>query len=242
MKRKAYLQSFNDDWFDDFIFIAKPWLERRGFKIVRFDDSKNPIESFVVTTDDIVIGSVEATQSAFNVIGVEIPKYIGYPESMNSFYGRKIEVTTVGNVRNCECPIFIKPKNDVKLFTGEVISNDGYRDLFLSNLSDDLEIYTSPVIDIISEYRCSVNHGKLLGIKHYIGDFTVFPDVSVINDMIECYDGDEKSYALDVGITAEGETILVEINDYWAIGSYGLDGRTYTKCLIDRWYQITCNF
>jgi hypothetical protein len=56
------------------------------------------------------------------------------------------------------------------------------------------------------------------------------------------YDESPVSYTLDVGLIQVGkglyETILIEINDFWAIGGYGLDGRTYVRMLIDRFQQI----
>lgn len=46
------------------------------------------------------------------------------------------------------------------------------------------------------------------------------------------------SYALDVAVTGSGMTILVELNDFWAIGGYGLDGRTYVRMLVDRSQEV----
>jgi hypothetical protein len=99
------------------------------------------------------------------------------------------------------------------------------------------------VVNIVSEYRCFVHKNELVGIKHYSGDFNKFPDIFTIECMIQkYYDESPVSYTLDVGLIQVGkglyETILIEINDFWAIGGYGLDGRTYVRMLIDRFQQI----
>ena len=65
--------------------------------------------------------------------------------------------------------------------------------------------------------------------------------------MIETYKDEAPiSYTLDVGIIEKDknevlsfeQTVLIEINDFWAIGGYGLDGKTYVRMLIDRFQEI----
>ena len=46
------------------------------------------------------------------------------------------------------------------------------------------------------------------------------------------------SYSLDVGVDDQGDTLLVEVNDCYALGNYGLDATTYTNMLYDRWKEI----
>ena len=44
--------------------------------------------------------------------------------------------------------------------------------------------------------------------------------------------------AIDIGVTASKETILVECNDAYALGSYGLTDFKYAKFISARWSQI----
>ena len=44
--------------------------------------------------------------------------------------------------------------------------------------------------------------------------------------------------AIDIGVTAAQETILVECNDAYALGSYGLTDFNYAKFISARWSQI----
>jgi len=46
------------------------------------------------------------------------------------------------------------------------------------------------------------------------------------------------AYSIDVGILESGETILVECNDGFALGNYGVPARRYAEMHRDRWYQM----
>lgn len=264
---RAFLQKCGNEWFDDFVYSARQPLLDRGFTIVPFNDSnlQDLIDCETFDKNDIMVGSVEATKTFWNAIGTQVPKYIGYPECLNEFYGRTIKRSRFGKITVNDLPIFIKPIYDVKLFTGFVLEKNTTLQnigMYYSNVNPNTAVFISEPIDINSEYRCFVHKGELVGIKHYSGDFTKFPDVNVIKDMISVYDNPPISYTLDVGVVIENKeeqyfhqldetctvgrkrviinqkTILIEINDFWAIGGYGLDGKTYIRMLIDRFQEI----
>jgi len=44
---------------------------------------------------------------------------------------------------------------------------------------------------------------------------------------------------LDIGIDEKGTNYLIEINDGWAIGNYGLNPVDYFSFVKTRWLQIT---
>jgi hypothetical protein len=44
---------------------------------------------------------------------------------------------------------------------------------------------------------------------------------------------------MDFGVLEDGSTVLVECNDGWSIGNYGLCHLKYYQMLKDRWLQIT---
>ena len=53
--------------------------------------------------------------------------------------------------------------------------------------------------------------------------------------------------AVDFGLTKDGRTLLIEVNDGYALGSYGLFYIDYAKLISARWAQIMgfedeCNF
>lgn len=244
---RAFLQKHGNEWFDDFVYSARQPLLDRGFTITPFNDFElqDLIDCEVFDKNDIIVGSVESTKVFWNAVGIQTPKYIGYPECLNEFYGRTIKRTRFGKITANDLPIFIKPIYDVKLFTGFVLEksttlhNIG---MYYSNINPNTAVYTSEVIDIVSEYRVFVHKNQIVGIKHYSGDFLTFPKHSSIYKMIDSYKDEAPiSYTLDVGIVTNidsEKTIIIEINDFWAIGGYGLDGKTYCRMLIDRFQEI----
>lgn len=54
-------------------------------------------------------------------------------------------------------------------------------------------------------------------------------------------------YAIDFGVTVDGQTILIEVNNTCSIGSYGLYCVDYAKLISARWLELMdtedlCNF
>ena len=57
---------------------------------------------------------------------------------------------------------------------------------------------------------------------------------STIEKMVSCFCSAPAGYSLDVGVTESGETALVEVNDGFSLGTYGLDPIEYAKLLSAR--------
>lgn len=65
--------------------------------------------------------------------------------------------------------------------------------------------------------------------------------MNFVETVIQSFENSEEStdgYGIDFGILKNGETSLVEWNDGFALGSYGLDKNIYTDLLLSRWKQI----
>ena len=43
---------------------------------------------------------------------------------------------------------------------------------------------------------------------------------------------------MDWGVTSQGDTQLVEVNDGFALGNYGLSGGVYTAMIEARWREL----
>jgi hypothetical protein len=245
-KNYAYLEKIGGEWLDDFVYISKEPLKRLGFEIRAFDgdDWENTLTCYPLDIKtDIIIGSVQSTTIFYTACGIETPKYLGYPEELKLYLNRELRDGKFGNLFQGypNFPYFIKPKNDVKLFTGEVITEIGQLQWIkeYTDITDDTEVYISAVLPkIVSEYRCFVHEDKLVGIQYYLGDFKIFPSVHVIEDMIASYKSSNCAYTLDVGVMEHGSTVLIEVNDMWAIGSYGMDAKTYALMCVRRMREI----
>ena len=242
-KNKAYLEKSGGEWLDDFVYISRVHLESLGFEIIPFDgdDIENTLTCYPLDiTKDVIIGSVESTNEFFKGCGIEMPKYLGYPDELTGYLWRKIINVKMIDLNYVEPPYFIKPAHGVKLFTGELITKQAQLKFLYDyyEISDETAILMSQPINIISEYRCFVHEGELKGIQYYLGDYKLYPDIRVVESMISDYTSSNCAYTLDVGVTDDGKTILVEVNDMWAIGSYGMDARTYTLMCVRRMREI----
>ncbi len=235
-----YFNRIGDEFVSLDVYIAYlGFLRKKEHNLLFFED----INEVPANKKSMIIGFIDDTVKFFEKLEIEIPKPLNIPDSLNSdFYlYRKIEIKTLEEFYkdwNGECKIFIKPYDKVKLFAGGVISNASSKEFFKEYPSD-TKVMVSEYIDMSSEYRCFVNRGKLVGIKHYNSDFTLFPDMNFISDAILNYSKAPISYSLDFAVSNNGKTILIEANDGWSLGCYGLDAETYSRFLMDRWIEIT---
>lgn len=249
---KVYIQQENGSFQDDWLYYAYMGFKEKGIKIQFFecgDGEKLPI-GIIPYKKHMIVGWIQYTMLYFNAIQnskekynkdplYEIPKPLNVPDSIKKYAMRNFNVVTMGDFKkDTTLPIFVKPYDKLKLFTGGVITKSDSRRFFYHDVSDDTLVMTSDVLDIITEYRCFVNNGKLVGIKHYNGDFDKFIDVDVVRNAINDYIEQPIAYTIDFGLTSDNKTVLIECNDAWSICNYGLDSETYVNMLMNRWIEI----
>lgn len=230
-----YIQKFGRDFVDDWAYTAYEGFKKRDeHKIFFFEDIED------VPKDAMVVGFIEDTRKFFEIIGFKEPRPLGIPEELKEYIGRKIEIKTLGEFKNdTQLPIFVKPYDKLKTFPSGVIKNASSRKMLFNEYPDEAMVMTSEVLNMESEYRGFVRRGKLIGLKHYHGDFKLFPDVSVIEEAILKYKSAPISYTIDWAVTDDNKTVLIECNDGWSVGCYGLDPELYAGFLMDRWMEIT---
>ena len=132
----------------------------------------------------------------------------------------------------------LKPFSDIKAFTGTIVKDKFDAEIVLQDYKGDLMVQTA-MMDMNHEWRVYVNRRKIVGCKHYSGPHTVFPDSDFIRRTVEfaLTKLDNVSFTLDFAVV-EGVTLLIEPNDGWAIGNYGLEPDTYLRFCEDRWKQM----
>lgn len=108
-------------------------------------------------------------------------------------------------------PLFLKSNTKYKSFT-DVAQN-------LENVPEDTYL-VSEVVEIHSEWRSFVYGGKLVGLQNYAGDFTVFPCIETLKEMIDSYDDAPPAYTLDVAVNESG-SFLIEVHPFISCGLYG---------------------
>jgi hypothetical protein len=94
-------------------------------------------------------------------------------------------------------------------------------------------------VEFVAEWRYFVHKQQIVGVGHYAGDVFRHPDATVVRAAIDAYQAEAPiAYGIDFGVTADGRTWLVEVNDAFALGCYGLGAVEYAAMLEDRWQQV----
>lgn len=203
-------------------------------------------EETIGRDSDCLIGSVEWCSNYLKFYNYPVPSAIDLFQ-FQPFLQRQVKAMFVAEFLNkagkeIPFPIFIKPHYNIKLFTGTQVLNLFDAELVLKDIPWDTLLSVQEVIDPIqSEWRVYVNRRRILACKHYKGDSLVFPDSRVIKECVyqSLKSVENISFTLDFGVDKDGVTFLIEPNDGWAIGNYGLEPVDYLNFCIDRWKQIT---
>jgi hypothetical protein len=190
-----------------------------------------------------VIGSVESIQLLFAKKKKELPKPLNVPDELLEFAGRSIERLRLEDallrMETDHRPQFIKPADSCKLFDGGVVATPAHVAFLFAGVDANTPVLISPEINIVSEYRIYVNRDRAIAsMRHYNGDPFVRPSKLFIKKMIDSYTQAPRCYSLDVGITASGKTVVVECNDFWALGTYGMDPIAYSRMSAQRWHEM----
>lgn len=197
--------------------------------------SYNELKESKIDPNSIYVGSIEFMKLVFFKLNVSCPSPLNIPKELYEFCDRKI---WHGYKSDIKIPCFIKPADDLKLFTGFLLEKDLDLKLYYPEIKDDTKLMFSEPKNFISEYRGFVYKHQLVSIKHYQGDFKKFPNLSLVERMISYnYLNSPVAYTIDFGVTNEGKTILVELNDFWSCGLYGFDDKLLNM-LADRFRQI----
>lgn len=230
MKPKLYYRvDENNIPFDNFCSDACIGANEAGIETTSFSDIKQvPFDPY-----HIVVTSVE-----------ESLKWLGEKlEAIDDFWAekfkkRKTEITTINKIKNYPC--FIKPAFEIKAFTGIIVEDEKEANLFTQNYKKQVSV--QEVVEIESEYRLYYTYTRgVVGIKHYLGNPFLCLDEDFVNQVVNAAKKElkENSFTLDFGINNRGETFLIEINDGWAVGNYGLHPNLYYSFIKNRWLQMT---
>lgn len=191
-----------------------------------------------------VFGDMDCTHGAMRQLGIPVPEPDDYPDVLTPYLHRKVWLDTLGRLRSHidegGAAVFAKPASRRKIFTGRVFSN--HSDFYhTGGTSRHERIWCSEPVAWRSEYRVYVNGTEIVAVDHYDGDAGIALDLAVVRRAIADYSaspGAPIAYGIDFGVLATGETALVEANDGFALGAYGIDGAAYTEVMLARWRQL----
>lgn len=232
---KVYIQTGRDGLpYNTNAYAAWQGFGQMGFE-TGFFDAPEALSDIPLT--DMVVGGVGRVKGFLESRGIAVAD-IDYPECLKVYYGRKIWETTTGEFlkERITAPVFVKPKLG-KRFNGFVCRGESDVVGRLNPREDEL-LYCSEVVELRAEWRCFVRYGKILDIRRYAGELGLIYDLNRVREMTEAYEGAPAAYALDIGLNGDGQTVIVEVNDGYSLGCYGLDPLLYAKLLAARWAEL----
>lgn len=192
---------------------------------------------------DVCVGGVNDCRLALNRLGVTDYDIPCYPKELDIFLGRKIETASLQEVISAlphfsnTGHMFVKPVRP-KRFSA-FITNDENALNMLYDVDPGEEVYVSELISFSSEWRVYVKEGKIVRICNYAGHPCILPNTNIIGFMVKYFKG-PCCYAIDVGVQGD-TTYLVEVNDCYSLGNYGLFPTEYAEMLMLRWKELTSN-
>lgn len=211
----------------------------RGAEVRLF--SAETFDALALGRDDIVVGGIGFARRGMARIGIAPPALPSVPDPLKPFAGRRFWTAPLADVRRAVdrgAALFIKPRpEDLKTFNGQAISR--FADLLqTAHLPDDLEVDCADLTPFRSEYRAFMLHGAIVGLRPYSGDPLLFPDADAVRAAAAAWRDAPAGYALDVGVVEDGRTLVVEVNDGYAVGAYGLPTTLYAQVIEARWEEL----
>jgi hypothetical protein len=191
-----------------------------------------------------VTGWIADVHAGLRALGKPIPAPLDYPDRLSGWLKRDVWRSTIGAVRqwtaNPNGSCFVKPAANQKLFTGMVWKGDDVNRAYTAECPEDTEVWCSDILDFHAEYRTFILDGEILDCRRYKGDWGLAPDRVFVEQMVEAFKPDApRAYTLDVGVLEDRSCALIEVNDGFSFGHYGLDSDLYARMLSARWHEMT---
>ena len=245
MDRIAYIQS--DD--SGSPYSVNGAVAARGFAVLGYDVRyflPADLAQTPLTPETVVVGGMGTVRAALEQIGIQPPSHASAPPVLQPYLGRKSWRTTFRDVREAGLfPVFLKPYEEAKVFTGRVVSGTSDLQRMLQPqqgfpmLTEDFPLLAQDPVCFLSEWRVFVVRGEVVGVSHYAGDALAFPAPGTIRIALGAYQGAPAGYSADFGVTDDGRTLLVETNDGYSLGHRGLVANLYADLLRSRWEEMT---
>lgn len=171
----------------------------------------------------IPIGTVEFVSTYFKTFFNReiLPKNIPNELLRKEFTGRHIINGTERDIKDLK---FVKSNTKIKDFTE------------ICKKAPKGNYQISEIIDIKSEWRVFVFNKTIVGVKNYVGDYFCIPNKSLVYDMINAYESQPISYTIDVAITEENETVIIEVHDFFSCGLYGFSDHRILPFMFSKWF------
>lgn len=187
----------------------------------------------------VPVGSVEFVSNylkTFYPDAVKALEPLNVPEPLFAFAGRDI-----ANVRTPEDMIPFNNSALVFMKSMDTIKDprSGFRGL--PDFESCKGFQVSKPLDFMSEWRVFVFQDAIQDCRCYQGNHFAYPDPEKIKQMVETYmfNGSPKTYTLDVGVTTDKETVVIECHRFFSCGLYGFSNpNIYPAMLSQEWFEM----
>ena len=241
--KRVYIQAENGVPSNEAFYKAWDGFRKRGVPCELFEPSQIYERSLPLTRETLVAGALRVVEAAMTSIGMTVPTADNLPECLARYRGRKIYRSTWGALRaeygtaGPSEPLFVKPLLRNKGFPSIALFNA--EDMSALQVDDHDEVLVAEYVVFESEWRCYVCDDQILNLSHYQGDCLKFLNSQVVTAAIEDFaPHSPAAYGIDFGVLMDGRTVLVEVNDGYSLGSYGLNCVEYAEMLESRWREL----
>jgi hypothetical protein len=240
--KRVYIKRAGGEIASEACYAAWKGFGAKGYPLDFFEWDELTGRHLPLARNTLLVGGTVAVHKALAQLELPIPGPLNVPEPLRAFAGRELHATTLRDVRQQfelgrTRPLFVKPLSAAKEFAGMVVSTT--TDLArVRHLEDDLAIQAAEALAFVSEWRYFVLRGTVVGAAHYKGDCFVHPSATTVRNAVLTYTSAPAAYGLDFAVTSDGVTLLIEANDGFALGCYGLDPVIYADMLEARWCEL----
>ncbi len=206
------------------------------YRLTSFEElSSGKFNSLLKT--NLFVGTVEFMNYIFNYVGktnFRLP-YNSNRESRVMTLNEAFKLFEKGE-RN-----FIKPYNIKEFHTGTIL--DDLNISYFSGIDKETKVFVYEPFkyEILSEWRLYIYRGEIEDSHNYSGDFKISPCYDYAKYVINKFckkNNFPVAYTIDIGILSNNENVVIEFNDMWAIGNYGMSNFKYFKLLRERYFEI----
>jgi hypothetical protein len=195
----------------------------KNYMLVDYNDVE-----YLSGKDIVPVGSVEFVTHYLSIFYDKTPTPRNVPSVLFPYAGRQIRNTR--DVSTIQPPCYVKSNTHIK---------SQHNGVYKEELPVD-KYQVSSLVEIDSEWRAFVFNQRLVGLQNYLGDFTIFPDVNKIKEIINAFNYRHKAYTIDVWINYTG-TYLMEIHDFFSVGFYGFNDLRVIPQMFSQWFFAYVN-
>ena len=243
MFQRAFIEQRGNQKFRQEETLVRQACEAQGIEVLPYLAKQIQRRQLPLSRDCFICGDMDAMHGAMKQLGIEPPVPNDFPLSLQPWLHRKVWRTSIRSLEQAleqGREVFAKPAGRRKHFTGRVFASPGDM-YYLAGTSAQEPLWCSEVVRWLSEFRVYVIRGEIVSIHSYHGDASVTLCEPTLREAIATFTASGEApaaYGIDFGVLDGGETALVEANDGYSLGAYGIAAEPYTRLLFTRWEEL----